>query len=214
MRKGIKPINENERNINWEEVENKISIICRKFSNIEPRYMDDLAQELRIHAYYYSDDYYDLQRRAIDFWRTIQRKIMPEVPYFDLELIGGSKLEDYSRVEFDGLVNVLKSELSKDPTSRRKNYEREIQTLAKNVLDIIISDIIPDAPEVDIREGKDYKPYINGRISCSYLWEVMGEDVGSVNYAHIRAAMKYIEKMIIRLSDEGIIDIDKDWYTK
>ena len=62
MNKFLEPIDENERNIDWEDVETKISIICRKFDNISSRYQDDLAQELRIHASYISDDYYDLQR--------------------------------------------------------------------------------------------------------------------------------------------------------
>ena len=81
-------------NFDWKEVEDKISIICRKFENLGP-WHEDLAQELRVHAYYVSNNYYDLYRKAIDFWRKVQTKQSPEVPYFDLDILGQvAKKED------------------------------------------------------------------------------------------------------------------------
>ena len=50
-------------NFDWEDVENKIGIICYRFENLKP-WHEDLAQELRIHAYYVSRNYYDLYRKG------------------------------------------------------------------------------------------------------------------------------------------------------
>lgn len=207
MNKNLKPINENERNIDWEEVENKISIICRKFNNIEDRYKDDLAQELRIHAYYTSDDYYDLTRKAIDFWRTLQVRVMPEVPYLDLELLGGMK-EDETSVHFQEMVNKISLVLSVPS----EGISDEIRNLSNDIFNIILDDLVDRSPEVQIREGVKYKPYHNQRISCSYLWEVMGEDVGSVNYKKIRKAVKFLEGVIKTLADSKELDIDPKYF--
>lgn len=203
MNKNLQPINEKDRNINWEEVEYKISIICNKFNNIESRYKDDLAQELRIHAYYISDDYYDLTRKAIDFWRTMQVRVMPEVPYFDLELLGGMKADE-TNVEFVELVSKISNVLK----SKKDSVDEDIRLLAAEIFEVILDDLIDREPKIAIREYQKYKPYHNQRISCSYLWEVMGEDVGSIEYKKIRRALKYLESVIRNLAISGEIAIN------
>lgn len=206
MNMKIQAINEDERNINWEEVEWKIAIICNKFrTSVESRYIDDLAQELRIHAYYKSDDYYDLQRKAIDFWRSMKVNVMPEVPYFDLEFIGGIREDDHSTAEFDTLVELIKEKLSTPITGK---YNNEIRTLANQIFDIIVSDI-DDTRTVIIREGVKYAPYHNERISCSYLWEILGDKPGDIGYQRIRKAVRFIEDIIRELDDKGLWNIDK-----
>lgn len=212
MSKRLKPISEAERNINWEEVEHKIAIICNKFNNIESRYRDDLAQELRIHAFYISDDYYDLTRKAIDFWRTLQVRVIPEVPYFDLEILGGVKQDDTS-AHFHEMVRKIFERLDSVEIYELYQVDSEIQDLARKILDIILDDLIDRDPQVKVREYKKYKPYHNERISCSYLWEVMGDDVGSVNYKKIRKAMKLLESVVIELATYGEIEID-EYYMK
>lgn len=207
MNKNIKPINENERNIDWDNVEYKISIICNKFRNIDARYKDDLAQELRIHAFYFSDDYYDLTRKAIDFWRTLQVRVMPEVPYIDLELIGGMKYDDFKDVDFSNFVEKIHDEIS----NSSKKEDEEVRLLAIDIFDVIVDEIVDRGTTVKIREFKKYRPYHNKRISCSYLWEVMGEEVGSINYRKIRKAMKFIEETIIELAKRGEIIIDETY---
>lgn len=204
MSKRIRPISEAERNINWEEVEHKIAIICNKFNNIESRYKDDLAQELRIHAFYISDDYYDLTRKAIDFWRTLQVRVIPEVPYFDLEILGGIKQDDTS-VYFNEMVHKISDRLSSEGSDK---IDPEIKNLASEIFEVILDDLIDREPKVQVREYKKYKPYHNQRISCSYLWEVMGEDVGSINYKKIRKAMKFLETVVKELALDGEIEID------
>lgn len=209
MNMKIQAINEEERNINWEEVEWKIAIICNKFrTSVEARYIDDLAQELRIHAYYKSDDYYDLQRKAIDFWRSMRVNVMPEVPYFDLEFIGGIKEDDRSTAEFDALVDLIRDRLNAPVSGKFKN---EIRGLAVQIFDIIISDI-DDKKTIIIREGVKYAPYHNGRISCSYLWEILGEKPGDVSYSRIRKAVKFIEDTIKELDDKGLWDVDEKYF--
>lgn len=208
--KRLKPISEAERNINWEEVEHKIAIICNKFSNIESRYKDDLAQELRIHAYYISDDYYDLTRKAIDFWRTFQVRVIPEVPYFDLEILGGIKQDDTS-VCFHEMVCKISARLSSEDIYEIYQVDTTVRDLASDIFEIILDDLIERNPKIQVREYKKYKPYHNERISCSYLWEVMGEDVGSVNYKKIRKAMKLLESVVKELALAGEIEVD-DFY--
>lgn len=198
----------NERNIDWEEVEYKITIICNKFStSVESRYIEDLAQELRIHAYYKSDDYYNLQRRAIDFWRSMKVNVMPEMPYFDLEFIGGTKLDDHTDVEFRKLVNLIKGKLNEEVG---KAYDDEIRLLAKDVFEVILADLIEDN-KLEIRESEKYAPYHNHRISCSYLWEVLGDYPGEIQYTRIRKALKMIEGIVRDLGMSGVWDIDKKY---
>lgn len=207
MNKNIQPIDENSRNINWEEVENKIAIICNKFrTSVEERFLDDLAQELRIHAYYKSDDYYDLQRKAIDFWRSLKVNVMPEMPYFDLELVGGTHLQDFGDVEFERFVSLIKKKLTLEMP---KKYDNEIRDLAREIFDIILSDVSDGVSRVKIRDWVKYAPYHNKRISCSYLWEVMGDEPGSINYQRIRKAMKMIENIIRELHESGLWDVDE-----
>ena len=210
MNKNLKPIDENSRNIDWGEVENKISIICNKFrTSVEERFLDDLAQELRIHAYYKSDDYYDLQRKAIDFWRSLKVNIMPEMPYFDLELVGGIHVQDFNDVEFNKLITLIRDKLSKELP---KKYDNEIRELAREIFEIIISDISTEESSVKVRNWVKYSPYHNQRISCSYLWEVMGDEPGSVNYQRIRKAVKMIEETIKNLHESGLWEIDDKYF--
>ena len=210
MSPNLSPISEEERNIDWNEVEYKIAIICNKFrTSVESRYRDDLAQELRIHAYYKSYDYYDLQRRAIDFWRSMKVNVMPEMPYFDLEFLGGSKEEkEYTDIEFQSLVALIREELSKEVKS---TYANEVRELALQIFQIIVSDIDPNSDRLDIREWKDYAPYFNSRISCSYLWEVLGEHPGEYHYRKIRKAVKMIESVVRKLNDEGRWEVDRKY---
>lgn len=209
MNMKIKAIREEDRNINWEEVEWKIAIICNKFrTSVESRYLDDLAQELRIHAYYKSDDYYDLQRKAIDFWRSMKVNVMPEMPYFDLEFIGGIKEDDHSIAEFDTLVELIKGRLE---TPCRGRFNNEIRELALQIFDIIVSDIDGKDRRLVVREGVKYAPYHNSRISCSYLWEVLGEEPGAISYQRIRKAVKLIENIVRELDATGLWDVDSKY---
>jgi hypothetical protein len=176
-----------EKEIDWEDVENKISMIVRKFNNIDDRYRDDLAQELRIHAYTKSTDFYDLKRKAIDFWRTMQRKVYPEVPTFDLEMVGGSEFDDAQEVcEFDELLSALEVELDREGSVS----QMRLNTISREVLDIILEDI-QDGLKTSCFESVTSR-YINGRINCTYLAERLPE----INYKMIRKALKNLEDIL------------------
>lgn len=189
------------RNIDWEDVENKISIICRKFSNIDNRFKDDLAQELRIHAYYVSDDYYDLQRKAIDFWRTLTRRVFPEIPYIDLELTAGSLNFNDSNISYQETVKAVRDELS------RREYETanegKIDDLALKILDIIIEDIDGSTINKETYEAEvniSLHKYRNGKINISYL-DLRFPDI---NYKTVTKAVNRLREVI-----EGLIDMGK-----
>lgn len=176
-------------NIDWKEVEEKISLICYKFSNLEP-WHEDLAQELRIHAYYVSDNYYDLYRKAIDFWRKIQTRQSPETPYFDLELIGGQYDVDQEVTDqFEDMVTLIKKELNSTPQNK---WEKNKMDLAQQLLDIILSDIDPESSnKVEIHKQSTLNHYINNRLNLSWASEVTG-----VGYKQIVAAMKLLEDIV------------------
>lgn len=190
------------RNIDWEDVENKISIICRKFSNIDNRFKDDLAQELRIHAYYVSDDYYDLQRKAIDFWRTLTRKVFPEIPYIDLELTAGSMKFNDSEISYQETVKAIRIELSK--REYETTNEAKIDDLALKILDIIIEDIDGSTLSKETYEADKnisiYK-YRNGKINISYLDLRFPE----INYKTVSKALSRLREVIEGLSEMGKI---------
>lgn len=192
-------------NIDWKEVEEKISLICYKFSNLEP-WHEDLAQELRIHAYYVSDNYYDLYRKAIDFWRKIQTRQSPETPYFDLELIGGQYDVDQEVTDqFEDMVTLIKKELNSTPQNK---WEKNKMDLAQQLLDIILSDIDPESSnKVEINKKSTLNHYINNRLNLSWASEVTG-----VGYKQIVAAMKLLEDIVRGLHAMHKIEIPAAYF--
>lgn len=206
MNKNIKAIDESTRIINWEEVEYKISIIRRRFDNIEPRYKDDLAQELRIHAYYVSDNYYDLYRKAIDYWRSLQVRVYPEVPFFDLEILGRSETDKEVSVIYDEIVSKVLKELNRSGESAYDNRTLEI---AKEIFTIITTDIEnpKDAMNISCVEYVKNR-YTGPKINLSWLSEEL-----NVSYKAVSAAMREIESIIRGLAEMGKIEVD-DKYKK
>lgn len=201
MRDSIKKID--ERYLNWEEVENKIAILCRKFDNIDRRYRDDLAQELRIHAYYVSDDYYDLQRRAIDFWRSMCTKVYPETPYIDLDLLGKSvDPQDIEDLVFEGMVEKIKKELTRGLWDNV--YAKELDEIAMRILNIILEDIKGSKVEKKsiLEEEAIASRYTKGgRINCTFIDSKLPE----IHYKRIRKAVKRLEEVTEALRDMGKI---------
>lgn len=202
MTKTIMAIDEASRNIDWEEVERKISIICRKFNNIEVRHKDDLAQELRIHAYYYSDDYYDLHRKAVDYWRSLTRKVYPELPFLELQDGATTEFEDTKvvdiKVDYDNTVRLIKFELTRGPYQTKA--QQALDELALKVLDVITEDIdgkaVCDETYIDYGTNK----YRNGRVSIMYLCNRFPD----VDYKRFGNAMKRLEEIA-----EGLISMGK-----
>lgn len=206
MVKSIMPIDESKRNIDWDEVDKKISIICRKFNNIEERHKDDLKQELLIHAYYISDDYYDLHRKAVDFWRSLQRKIYPELPFLELQDGDDTDFEDPHHVDtcmdYESSLYNIKRELTRGPYQTKS--QEELDKLALKVLDVIIEDIDGSTICKETYEIYDTNKYRNGRISIMYLCKRFPD----VDYKRFTNAMKRLEEVATALIAMGKITPD------
>lgn len=190
-------------NIDWEEVENKISLICYKFNNLS-QWHEDLAQELRIHAYYHSDDYYDLYRKAIDFWRKVQSRHTPEIPYFDLELLGGVGSEVDKVDQYEDIVQFIRQELN---GVAQNKWERNKMDLALKLLDIMIEDIKPESKESPISDKSNLNHYINHRLNLSWVAEETG-----AGYKQLVAAMKLLEDIVRGLHAMRKIEIPIEYF--
>lgn len=193
-------------NLDWKEVENKISLIRYKFDNLA-NWHDDLAQELRIHAYYVSDNYYDLYRKAIDFWRKLQSKQSPEIPYFDLEILGGyydndSKVLDQS----EDIISSIRTELNREPHNK---WERSRMELAEFLLDIILDDIAPQKVRIktNIHGKSQLNHYVNKRLNLSWVAEETG-----IGYKRLVASMKLLEDIVMGLHAMHKIDIPIEYF--
>ena len=190
-------------NIDWNEVENKISLICYKFDNLSS-WHEDLAQELRIHAYYVSDNYYDLYRKAIDFWRKIQTKQTPEIPYFDLEVLNKSYSDNHLD-QFNDIVTLIRKELSNPGNNK---WDNNMLELARKLLDIILEDIDPDKVENKFKFNKSSSNhYINNRLNLSWVSEETG-----IGYKRIVVAMKFLEDTVRGLAAMNKIEIPIEYF--
>lgn len=190
-------------NIDWDEVEAKINIICNKFQNLK-RYRADLAQELRIHAYFVSDDYYNLYRRAIDFYRHIQTKESPDTPYFDLEFMESIGKTDECDEDFHIIVGYIKKELRRPGLNK---WDEDMLRLAEQILDIILSDIDPNVPFPLPRRHSNLLPYRNEKLNLSWVAEVTG-----INYKRISTAMRFIEDTVRGLAAMNKIEIPTECF--
>lgn len=191
-------------NIDWNEVEYKISLILYKFDNLS-RWHEDLAQELRIHAYYVSDDYYDLYRKAIDFWRQIQTRQIPETPYFDLEILGKSSVDDkYRYDQFDYLVQLIRKELNRPGYNKKDN---EMLQIASQLLDMIIKDIDDRKSSKGARDKTDTPHYWNNRLSLVWAAEETG-----IGYKRLANAMKFLEDTVRGLAAMKKIELPDQYF--
>lgn len=192
-----------EHEIDWNEVENKIAIICYRFENLSP-WHEDLAQELRIHAYYVSDNYYDLYRKAIDFWRMVQSKQTPEIPYFDLEVLNKS-CEDETLDQLDELVDLIRKELNQPAHNK---CDSNMLELSKKLLNIMMEDIDPKKVEEKIETGKSsLNHYINDRLNITWVAEETG-----IGYKRIAVAMKFLEDTVRGLAAMHKIELPPEYF--
>lgn len=193
------------KNIDWKEVEDKIAIICYKFDNLKP-WHEDLAQELRIHAYYVSDNYYDLYRKAIDFWRKLQTRQAPEIPYFDLEILGQYTEKEESMHDFDKMVSLINKELNRPGYNK---WDNDMLELTRQLFAIILEDIHPEANRVRVpsMNKSQLNHYINKRLNLSWVAEETG-----IGYKRIVVAMKFLEDTVRGLSAMRKIEIPIEYF--
>lgn len=190
-----------QREINWEEVEIKVGVICSKFRNVRSDYLEDLAQELRIHAFHKSDDYYDLYRRAIDFWRMMQSKVQPELPYFDMEVFEDST-EDKSDLAAEDLLRAIYHEVENDGYLPK---EKELIEIVKKILDILVEEIFSG------RSNKKYKEsnvlsYFGGKVSVTWICERIDEP-----YKKVQDSMGMLQEIIRGLATLGKIELPEKY---
>lgn len=190
-------------NIDWADVENKIALICYKFDNLSA-WHEDLAQELRIHAYYYSDNYYDLYRKAIDFWRKVQAKQSPEIPYFDLEVLGKSYEETSQNDQFEEIVSLVRKELNRPGYTK---WDSNLLEIASKLFDIITEDIDPRLTKSFDTKKSKLNPYINKRLNISWAAEETG-----FSYKRLASAMKLIEDIVRGLAAMKKIEIPEEYF--
>lgn len=188
----------NVREINWEEVESKVGAVCAKFKNIKGDYLDDLAQELRIHAYYKSDNYYDLYRRAIDFWRSMQIHVYPEVPYFDMELLSDVHEDKDETVTYHELLEKIYKELARDCYTKAECRKVEI---IKKILELITDDIDNGRDENKFNPSNSLD-YFGGKISITYVSERT-----ATPYKHVQEALNFLQTLIRELEESGRIEL-------
>lgn len=189
----------------WNDVEGKIAIICYRFENLKP-WHEDLAQELRIHAYYVSNNYYDLYRKAIDFWRKLQTKQAPEIPYFDLEILGQYTEKEESTHDFEKMVTLIRKELERPGHNK---WDNDMLNLCQMLLSIMVEDIDPRLnknipPTMDKSE---LNHYINKRLNLSWVAEETG-----IGYKRIVVAMKFLEDTVRGLSAMKKIEIPIEYF--
>lgn len=192
-------------NFDWKEVEDKISIICRKFENLGP-WHEDLAQELRVHAYYVSNNYYDLYRKAIDFWRKVQTKQSPEVPYFDLDILGQVAKKEDDMYEFDRMVKLVERELNRPGYNK---CDEDKLRLSRTIWQIVLEDIDPrrDCKLLKTMNKSDLSHYFNQRLNLTWVSEETG-----VGYKRVAEAMRFIEDTIRGLSAMHKIEIPIEYF--
>lgn len=192
-------------NIDWKEVEEKISLICYRFDNLSHLH-EDLAQELRIHAYYVSDNYYDLYRKAIDFWRKVKTRQSPEIPYMDLEVLNPSyDGNEDEMLQFDELVKLIRRELTRPGHNK---WDNNMLELASQLLDIILSDIDTRGQQIQLKNCKStLTHYINNRLNLSWVAEETG-----IGYKRIIVAMKFLEDTVRGLAAMKKIEIPLEYF--
>jgi len=206
MEKKIK-LASNGKEVDWEEVEKTVSIICRKFNNINSRYIEDLAQELRIHAFYVSNNYYDLYRKAIDFWRTLTVRVYPEIPTFDMEMNRSAEMvEKASEINYKSLLASVMKELNRpgENLADKKKKDLAIQIMMLIVEDIdenmeVTEDINLDGNEAD-------RKYIGAKLNASWVSERL-----HVSYKAVMAAMRELEETFVGLAMMGKVVLDDQY---
>lgn len=182
--------------IDWEDVERKVQIISRRFATtIDWKYREDLEQELRLFAWQKSSNYYDMYRRAVDYWRTLTRKVFPEVCIFEFDDNngqGGITEDEYLEDEnLEDILNKIRAEIIEFSNSKVEIRERDNSL---KILDII-EKYAKGYHENDIR-------FTKGKIQVGYLADKTG-----IEYAKIQEAIWFIQQVIKAMVAMGKITV-------
>lgn len=198
--------------LDWEDIERKVQIISRRFQNIDPKYREDMEQELRLFAFTTSSHYQHMYRKAIDYWRHLTVHVYPEVCIFDMEDSEGNKVavpeesyeEKYKDEYADKILKLIDRELNRYAITKK---EEEIVSIAKRIMEIITYDIY-DRPDSSLHEVKSSK-YRKGRMNISWLSDQTGYD-----YKKIQRSMDTLMEIVRTLFIMGKIDTEFAGYFK
>lgn len=184
-----------DHELDWNEVETKVQIISRKFSNIDPKYREDLEQELRLFAFTTSAHYGHMYNRAIDYWRHLSNHVYPEVCVFDVEDGEGNKLcipeESYEDSVADDTADLLLAATRRElDRYAQTKTEREVVEMCKRILEIIELDI-HNLPDPSLKESTTYKYRDGGKYNLTWVMEQTG-----FPYKRIQWAMDVLKEIM------------------
>ena len=180
--------------LDWEDVERKVQIISRKFSTtIDWKYREDLEQELRLFAWKKSSNYYDMYRRAVDYWRSLTRKVFPEVCVFEFDDNNGQGgiTEDKYDTDDEFLVMINKIREAIEDYQNTK-HERTDHDNCMKILDLL---------ERSILNGEEIH-FTKGKVQISWVSEKM-----DIPYNRVQDAMWLLQQVVTTLGHLGRIDI-------
>lgn len=182
--------------IDWEDVERKVQIISNRFATtIDWKYREDMEQELRLFAWQKSSNYWDMYRRAVDYFRTLTRKVYPEICVFEFDDNNGQGgvtedkyLEDDN---FETILKKIREEINKFSDGKIETRERDNSL---KILDFI-ENYARGNHEEDIK-------FTKGKIQVTYLMEKTG-----IDYSKIQEAYWFLQQVVKAMIAMGKIQV-------
>lgn len=190
-----------QETFDWEDVENKVQILSRKFaSTIDWRYREDLEQELRVYAWTTSTDYWNMYRKAVDFYRHLSCKYYGETCVDDFTFVDDQKSVEDEYEFSDSVKEYLRVlEMIRKSISEMSDYKKNYDKYSENALRIL------DEIQKHVEGKVEYETVYRGRIKFSQLSEEL-----DMNYKDVQDAFWLIKKVVAALVAMGKIMIE-DW---
>ena len=182
--------------LDWEDVERKVSIISRKFSHtIDWKYLEDLEQELRLFAWTTSSNYWDMYRKAVDYWRMLTRRVFPEICIFEFDDNNGQAgitVDEYLREEsFNDVLAKIRASVEDFQNTAKEQRDRENCLRILDLLEKIISGEFDGDPK-----------YTNGKIQFNWVSETL-----EIPYNRVQDAFWLLQRVCETLSYLGRIEL-------
>ena len=188
--------------IDWEDVERKVQIISRRFSTtIDWKYREDLEQELRLFAWTTSSNYYDMYRRAVDYWRMLTRRVFPEVCVFEFDDNngqGGITEDEYNEDdEFTRMISKIREAVDEYQTTK---HERTDHDNCMKILDLI--------EEIESGTVKEEPQYTKGKLKLEWV-----SQYSDIKYNRVQDAFWLLQNVIATLEHLGRIEVPSCYKT-
>lgn len=188
--------------IDWEDVERKVQIISRRFSTtVDWKYREDLEQELRLFAWTTSSNYYDMYRRAVDYWRMLTRRVFPEVCVFEFDDNngqGGITEDKYNENdEFIRMISKIREAIDEYQTTK---HERADHDNCMKILDLI--------EEIAAGTVKEEPKYTKGKLKLEWVSQYC-----DIKYNRVQDAFWLLQNVIATLEHLGRIEVPNRYKT-